>query len=106
MPRYVVERTFANGLHIPITADGANAVAEVVSANGEHGVTWVHSYVSDDLVKTYCVYDAPSPEAIRKAAGHNGLPVDAITEVRVLDPYFYVDEQRASGAPEAASRKP
>jgi hypothetical protein len=31
----------------------------------------------------------PSPEAIRKTAQANGLPVDQITEVRVLDPYFY-----------------
>jgi hypothetical protein len=35
------------------------------------------------------VYDGPSPEAIREAAAVNGLPVDQITEVRVLDPYFY-----------------
>jgi hypothetical protein len=36
------------------------------------------------------VYDAPSPEAIREAATQNELPVDQITEVRVLDPYFYL----------------
>jgi hypothetical protein len=39
--------------------------------------------------KTFCIYDAPSPEAIRKAAKLNQLPADAITPVRVLDPYFY-----------------
>ena len=33
--------------------------------------------------------DAPSPEAIRSTAQKNSLPVDKITEVRVLDPYFY-----------------
>ena len=49
----------------------------------------MHSYVSADRAKTFCVYDVPSPEAIRKVAGENGLPVDAIAEVRVLDPYFY-----------------
>ena len=38
---------------------------------------------------TWCVYDAPSPEAIRAAAGRNGLPVDRVTQVQVLDPYFY-----------------
>jgi hypothetical protein len=36
-----------------------------------------------------CLYEAPSPEAIRNAARQNGLPVDRITKVRVLDPYFY-----------------
>ncbi len=39
--------------------------------------------------KTFCIYDAPSPEAIRHAARSNELPVDKITEMRVLDPYFY-----------------
>jgi hypothetical protein len=38
---------------------------------------------------TFCVYDAPSAEAIWLAAKENGLPVDTITEVSVLDPYFY-----------------
>jgi N-acetyl-gamma-glutamylphosphate reductase len=91
MPRYLVERTFVDGLHIPINDAGAKAVASVVATNAEQGVTWVHSYVSDDHAKTFCVYDGPSPEAIRQVAERNGLPVDAITQVRVLDPYFYAD---------------
>lgn len=52
-------------------------------------MTWVHSYVTGDKRKTFCIYDGPSPEAIRRAASCNNLPVDRITEVRVLDPYFY-----------------
>ncbi|TMK26627.1 MAG: DUF4242 domain-containing protein [Actinobacteria bacterium] len=63
----------------------------VVDRNADEGVTWVHSYVSDDRKRTFCVYDAPTPEAIRKTAASNELPVDRITEVRVLDPYFYMD---------------
>jgi hypothetical protein len=90
MPRYIVERTFTDGLHIPMNADGVNTCSVVVTNNADDQVTWVHSYVSDDKGKTYCVYDAPSPEAIRHAAKVNNLPVDKITEVRVLDPYFYV----------------
>jgi len=49
----------------------------------------VHSYVSEDKTKTYCIYDGPNPEAIRQAAERNGLPVDQIIKVQVLDPYFY-----------------
>ena len=45
--------------------------------------------MSLDRKTTYCVYDGPTPESIRQAAQSNGLPVDRITEVRVLDPYFY-----------------
>jgi hypothetical protein len=69
--------------------DGAKVVAGVVANNASEGVTWVHSYVSDDATKTYCIYDGPSPESIRRSAQSNGLPITSITEVRVLDPYFY-----------------
>ena len=89
MPRFMVERTFVDGLSIPITDEGKAAVSNVVGNNAGLGVTWVHSYVSDDKTKTYCIYDGPNPEAIRQAAERNGLPVDRITEVSVLDPYFY-----------------
>ena len=89
MPRYMVQRTFDGGLAIPADADGAAVCLDVVDKNLEHRVTWVHSYVSDDRRRTYCVYDAPDPEAIRRTATHNGLPVDRITQVRVLDPYFH-----------------
>ena len=89
MPRYMVERSFPDGLHIPVTAEGATTCLGVVERNAAEGVTWVHSYVSDDHRKTFCVYDGPSPDAIRKVAARNQLPVGPITEVQVLDPYFY-----------------
>jgi hypothetical protein len=89
MPRYLVERTFPDGLNIPTNETGAKTCLGVVQNNAEEQVTWVTTYVSPDRTKTYCIYDGPSPESIRRAAEANGLPVDAITEVRVLDPYFY-----------------
>ena len=88
MPRYLVERTFADCLLIPANAEGRNTCGLVIDHNAEVGVTWVHSYVSDDKHKTFCIYDGPNPEAIRQAATRNGLPVDRITRVAVLDPYF------------------
>ncbi len=89
MPRYMVERTFLDGLHIPVNDEGKATVSTVIDHNADLGVTWVHSYVSDDKTKTFCIYDGPSPDAIRRAAERNGLPVDRVTEVSVLDPYFY-----------------
>ena len=89
MSRYLVERTFPDGLHIPVSDAGAATCLGVVDRNAEAGVTWVHSYVSDDKRTTFCVYDGPDPEAILRAAEHSGLPVDRITKVSVLDPYFY-----------------
>jgi hypothetical protein len=59
-----------------------------LSANAGEGVNWVHSYVSADKTKTFCIYDAPSPDAIRSVGAKNGVPVDAIHEVKVLDPFF------------------
>lgn len=90
MPRYVIERDFPAGLIVPTDADGAKACLGVVDANARDGVTWVHSYVSLDKKKTFCVYDGPTPEAIRRSATSSSLPIEKITEVRVLDPYFYV----------------
>ncbi len=89
MHRYLVERTFPNGLNIPLDQVGKDICLNVVSNNAEDNVTWVHSYVTMDKKKTFCIYDAPSPDAIKKSAKANGLPVDQIIEVSVLDPYFY-----------------
>ena len=88
MPRYLIERTLPEGLALPASAQGAQASAAVVGNNAKDGVTWIHSYVTPDRRKTYCIYDGPTPEAIRQVAKANGLPVDRISEVRVLDPYF------------------
>lgn len=87
--RYLVERNFPDGLEIPVSMEGSEMCLNVVSTNAEENVTWIHSYVTKNKKKTFCIYDAPSPEAIRKSAEKNGLPVNNITEVSVLDPYFY-----------------
>ena len=89
MQRYIVERVFPNRLLVKAGVEGAERVLAIVERNADEGVTWIHSYVSDDKRRTFCVYDAPSPEAIRKTAARNDLPVERITQVRVLDPYFY-----------------
>jgi hypothetical protein len=89
LPRYIVERAFPDRLQIAVDESGVKSCLSVVAGNLEEQVTWVHTYVSADKRKTFCVYDAPSPEAIRRAAKRNKLPVEHITEVRVLDPYFY-----------------
>jgi hypothetical protein len=89
MPRYVVQRTFPEGLQIPVDNGGAELCHGVVERNAEEGVTWISSFVSENKMRTFCIYDAPTPEAIRKTASRNELPVDEITRVTVLDPYFY-----------------
>jgi hypothetical protein len=81
MPIFVVERQFAEELDI--TADDADGVNRI---NNDESVRWLYSFLSADKRKTYCLYEAPSPEAIRRAAARAGLPADVIVEVtgRVL----------------------
>ena len=88
MPRYLVERTFPDGLTLSSADEGAEICRRIVLTNAEDDVTWIHSYVSSDRQRTFCLYEAPSPEAIRRTAKRNNLPVDRITKVNVLDPYF------------------
>ena len=76
MARYIIERTFAEQLNL--TKD---AVANVNLINDQEGVQWIFSFMSADKKKTYCLYEAPNPEAIRAAARRNNIPVDAIIEV-------------------------
>jgi hypothetical protein len=95
MPRYVVERTFHETWDIG--ADGGERCRQIVELNGEE-VTWLHSYVSEDGRKAFCMYEAPSPEAVRRSASRNDLPIDSITSVRVLDPYPYAAAEAAGRA--------
>ncbi len=90
MPRYLVERTFHAPDRARTAADGsaANHCDEVIRANAREGVTWIHSFVTPDRCRSFCIVDSPSPEAIRVAAQATALPIDRITEVRVFDPYF------------------
>ncbi len=76
MPIFMVERAFAEELEPSLDlADGINRI------NAEEGVSWLYSFLSADKRKTYCLYEAPSPEAIRTAAARAGLPADVIVEV-------------------------
>lgn len=87
MPRYLIERTFCAGAGAAADAAAADCCEAVIRANGREGVTWVQSFVTPDRRRSFCIVDAASPEAIRVAAQATALPVDRITEVRVLDPH-------------------
>jgi len=87
MPRYLVERTFSPGAGAAADIAAAGCCDAVIRANGCEGVTWVQSFVTPDRRRSFCIVDARSPEAIRVAAQATALPVDRITEVRVLDPH-------------------
>jgi Protein of unknown function (DUF4242) len=76
VPIFMVERNYADQLEPSLeAADGINRL------NAEEGVRWLYSFLSADRRKTYCLYESPSPEAIRSAAARAGLPADVIVEV-------------------------
>lgn len=76
-------------MDVPSGPEGRKRLESIIACNSDRNVTWVHSYVSTDRHTTFCIYDAPSPEAVRLTARANGLPVERIVEVCVLDPYPY-----------------
>jgi hypothetical protein len=76
MPTYLIERRFAEQLEM--TGEDVNLLQEV---NEEEGVSWLFSFLSADRQRTYCLYEAPSPDAIITAARRAGIPADVITEV-------------------------
>ena len=76
MPLYVIERTFAEQLDL--TSDDVKLIDEI---NADEGVRWLFSFLSADRRRTYCLYEAPSPDAIVAAARRANVPVDVIVEV-------------------------
>jgi hypothetical protein len=96
MPRYLVERRFPEGVQIPVDRPDEHSGQVVVQHNSQEGVTWLHSYVSAEKRRSYCLCDGPTPEAIRRAASRNKLPIHEITEVRVLNPYPFTYERETS----------
>jgi Protein of unknown function (DUF4242) len=79
MPYFIIERNFAEKLEL--SGDDATALNRL---NDDVGVQWLISFLSADQKKTYCLYEAPSAEAIREAARRAGIPADVIIEVSEL----------------------
>jgi hypothetical protein len=76
MPVFMIERRYSDVLEL--TADVAEGVNRI---NTDEGVRWLYSFLSADKRKTYCLYEAPSADAIRRAAVRAGLPADVVVEV-------------------------
>ena len=81
MPLFIIERNFAERLEL--TREAADAVRLV---NEDVGVNWLYSFLSADKKKTFCLYEAPSAEAVHEAARRAGIPADVVVEVSELRP--------------------
>jgi hypothetical protein len=85
MPLFLIERNFADQLEM-----NRELAADVARVNGDVGIQWLFSFLSADKKKTYCLYEAPSAEAIRDAARRLNAPADVIVEVGELRPEMFV----------------
>ena len=85
MPLYVVERAFAEQLEL--TSEDVRLIEDV---NGDEGVRWLFSFLSADRRRSYCLYEAPSPDAIVAAARRAGIPADVVVEVSRISADMFV----------------
>jgi hypothetical protein len=83
MALYMIERSFADQLDL--TDADVELIEEV---NSDEGVRWLFSFLSADRRRTYCLYEAPSPDAILAAARRANVPADVVVEVSAATPQF------------------
>ena len=81
MGLYVIERNLGDD-HDPEALN----TDEIKSVNDEVSIKWILSFLAADKRKTYCLYEAPNPEAIREAAARLGIPADVIVPVDQVGP--------------------
>ncbi len=81
---YVIERAFAEQLDL--TSEDVKLIEEV---NADEGVRWLFSFLSADRRRSYCLYEAPSPDMIVAAAKRAGIPADAVVEVNRISADMY-----------------
>ena len=82
MQTYVILRR--NGWATPADLEQAAARSTAQGDAMPDDIRWIRSYVlaeTDDSVGTVCIYEASSPEAIRRHAAAADLPVDEIIAV-------------------------
>lgn len=76
MALFLIERNFAEELQA-----SPELVAAVKQVNSDVGINWLFSFLSADKRKTYCLYEAKNPEAIREAVRRLNAPADTIVEL-------------------------
>jgi hypothetical protein len=94
MPRYLIEWRFPEGFDSFFLKRPTDLI---IATNNETGVTWLHSYITDDSRRVYCVYEAPSPEALHKASRRTGWPVHRINRITILQPHPYPIQKAGPG---------
>ena len=98
MDTYVILRR--NGWQSPAELEAAGQKsAQIGDEEMPDDIRWIRSYAlaeEDGTVGTVCIYQASSPEAIRRHAGAADLPVDEI--VKVADTVIVRDDPASAAA--------
>jgi hypothetical protein len=81
VPLYLIERSYAEQLAL-----SGDDVREIEAINADEGVRWLLSFLTADRRRSYCLYEAPSPEPLLAAARRANLPADVVVEVSRVDP--------------------
>jgi len=81
----MIERGFAEQLNL--TGEDVRLIEET---NADEGIQWLFSFLSADRRRSYCLYEAPSPDAIVAAATRLGIPADVVIEVSRISAEQYV----------------
>jgi uncharacterized protein DUF4242 len=84
MPKFLIERNFAEEMEF--TKEGVDKVDLI---NDDEDIKWLFSFLSADKKKTYCLYEAPNADAIRRAAKRANIPADIIIEVGEVNPAMF-----------------
>jgi hypothetical protein len=77
----LIERSFAEQLDL--TGEDVRVIEDI---NADEGVNWLFSFLSADRRRSYCLYEAPSPDQIIAAAKRANVPVDKVVEVSKFQP--------------------
>ncbi len=86
MPKYLIEREIPGASKL--SAEELQGISQkscgVLRDMGPQ-IQWVQSYVTDD--KIYCVYIAPSEDAVREHASQGGFPANRVSRISsIIDP--------------------
>lgn len=80
MPRYIIEHDFSPGRRAAAAEEGSRVCRVIGGQSDAVQVSWLHAYMGPDWSRSFCIYDAPSPEAVQRVASLKGLPIREIIE--------------------------
>ena len=92
MALFVIEREFAEQLEL-----SPDLVQAVEDFNGDAGLRWLFSFLSADRKKTYCLYEAPDADSLRRQADELGIPADVVVEVSEINPTLFSARTSVTG---------